>query len=152
AHELRDPEAASSGVVAWRLLRALGLTEEGMTRELATALHLSIVEDTGWFRYGNTNPEAYRLAAACVAAGAAPWSLARWLEEENSEASLRLLALVLQGLERHLARRLAILTRPGDMVREARAKPDDRGKLVNYARAVAGAEVGGRLSVGETDS
>src|SRR5581483_3899910 len=54
-------------------------------------------------------------------------------------------------LERHLEGRLAMLTLTDDMMRQARAKPDDIGKLVNYARALAGVEVGALLTEGEKD-
>jgi phosphoesterase RecJ-like protein len=151
AHTLRDPTAASSGVVAWRLLRALGATEATMGREVATSLLVSLVEDTGWFRYASTNPEALHLASACVAAGAAPWELALELDESNSVASLRLLQLVLSTLDRRCDGRLAMLTLTDEQMHEAQATPDDVLKLVNYARGLRGVEVGALLTHGDKD-
>jgi phosphoesterase RecJ-like protein len=146
---LRDAHAASAGVIAWRLLAALGLDEAALPRDLATALFVSLVEDTGWFRYPGTNPEALRLAGACVQAGVSTWEIALLLDESLSEASLRLLCQVLPSLERHAEGRLAILMLTDQMMRDADAAPDDVGKLVNYARAVRGVEVGALITVSD---
>lgn len=148
---VRDPAAASAGIVAWRLLSLLGLREDAMPAPIATALLVSIVEDTGWFRYPSTTPEAFRLGAACVAAGAQPWELALHLDESNSTASLRLLRLVLETLERHCDGRLALLTLTDAQMHEAQAGPDDVLKLVNYARGLRGVEVGALLTIGDRD-
>lgn len=146
---LRDPAATSAGVIAWRLLAALGLREEAMPNPLATALLVSLVEDSGWFRYPGTNAEAFRLAMACSTAGVSTWDAALALDESLSEGALRLLTLVLPTLERHSEGRLALLTLTDQMLHDARAVPDDIGKLVNYARAVRGVEVGGLLTIGD---
>lgn len=148
---VRDASAASTGVLCWRLLAELGLREEDMSPAIATALLTSLVEDTGWFRYPCTSPEALRLAAACIAAGASPWGLALELEESNSPASLRLLRLVLGTLELHCDERLALLTLTDDMMREAGATPDDVPNLVNYARSLRGVEVGALLTHGNRE-
>ena len=149
ALDVRDADAASSGVVAWRLLARLGLTEADMPRAVAEALYVSLVEDTGWFRYQNTNREALHLASVCVERGVVPWDLSLHLDESNSEASLRLLALVLASLERHCDGRLAILTMTDEMMQQAKASPDDVGKFVNYARGLRGVEVAALLTHGD---
>lgn len=146
---LRDPRAASAGVIAWRLLAALGLDEAALPRELAMALFVSLVEDTGWFRYPGTDAEALRLAGACVRAGVSTWDIALALDESQSEASQRLLCQVLPSLERHCDGRLALLTLTDQMLRAAEASPDDVGKMVNYARALRGVEVGGLITVSD---
>lgn len=146
---LRDPTATSAGVIAWRLLAALGLREEAMPAPLATALLVSLVEDSGWFRYPGTNAETFRLAMACTAAGVSTWDVAMALDESLSEASLRLLTQVLPTLERHAGGRLAVLTLTDQMLHEAQAAPDDVGKLVNYARALRGVDVGALFTIGD---
>lgn len=148
---LRDPAAASAGVISWRLMEALGLEEARMDRKLAMALLVSLVEDTGWFRYPSTNPEALRLASACLQAGASPWDLALRLDESASPEGLRLLQLVLGTLERHCGGKLALLTLSDDLMRQAGATPDDVPKLVNYARGLRGVEIGALITLGDHD-
>ncbi len=146
---LRDQSAGSAGVIAMRLLGALGMAEAELPLDLATALFVSLVEDTGWFRYPNTNPEVFRLAQAAIAAGVKTWEVALLLDEQLSEASLRLLALVLPTLERHCGGKLALLTLTDQMLRDAQATMDDVLKLVNYARALRGVQIGGQITVSD---
>jgi phosphoesterase RecJ-like protein len=146
---LRDQLAGSAGVMAMRLLATLGVREEALPLELATALFVSLVEDTGWFRYPNTNPEVFRMATAAMRSGVNTWEVALLLDEQLSEASLRLLTKVLPTLERHCDGRLAILTLNDQMLREAQATMDDVGKLVNYARALRGVDIGGQITVSD---
>jgi phosphoesterase RecJ-like protein len=146
---LRDAGASSAGVIAWRLLSALGLREDAMPRELAMALFVSLVEDSGWFRYPGTNAETFRLGMACMNAGVSTWDVALALDESLSEGALRLLTRVLPTLERHAGGRLALLTLTDQMLHEAQAVPDDVGKLVNYARALRGVDVGALLTISD---
>ena len=146
---LRDQNAGAAAVIAMRLLGALGISEDALPLDLATALFVSLVEDTGWFRYPNTDQEVFRLAMAARQSGVSSWEVALQLDEQLSEASLRLLTLVLPTLERHCAGQLALLTLTDQMLHEAHATMDDVGKLVNYARALRGVEVGGQITVSD---
>jgi phosphoesterase RecJ-like protein len=148
---IRDPLAASAGVLAFRLLATLGLREESLPQPVALCLLASIVEDTGWFRYPSTTPGLLRLAASCVSAGAAPWELALQLEESSSAASLHLLREVLGTLELLHDGRLALLTLTDEMMGRAQAGPDDVPKLVNYARGLRGVMIGALLTEGEKE-
>jgi len=68
------PDAASTASLVVELGDALGLSP---TPEQAEALYLGLIGDTGSFRFTNTSPEALRLGADLVAAGADPAELAR---------------------------------------------------------------------------
>lgn len=146
---LRDPSAGSAGVIAMRLLSQLGVTADDIPKELATALFVSLVEDTGWFRYPGTNAEVFGLAQAAMHSGVSSWDVALALDEQLSEASLRLLTQILPSLERHCDGKLALLTLTDQMLRDAGATMDDIGKPVNYARALKGVDVGGLITVSD---
>src|SRR5215218_7611158 len=60
-------DASSTGEVVRDLLRELGVE---MTPDIAEALYIALVTDTGRFQYTNTTPKALRLAAELVEAGA----------------------------------------------------------------------------------
>jgi phosphoesterase RecJ-like protein len=60
------PDASSTGEVLRDLLRELGLE---LTPDIAEALYIALVTDTGRFQYTNTTPKALRLAAELVEAG-----------------------------------------------------------------------------------
>src|SRR5438094_8036682 len=61
------PDASSTGEVLRDLFRELGIE---LTPEIAEALYIALVTDTGRFQYTNTTPKALRLAAELVEAGA----------------------------------------------------------------------------------
>src|ERR671934_1746239 len=61
------PTASSTGEVLRDLFAELGVA---MTPEIAEALYIALVTDTGRFQYSNTTPKALRLAAELVEAGA----------------------------------------------------------------------------------
>src|SRR6266508_4111214 len=61
------PDASSTGEVLRDLFRELDVE---LTPEIAEALYIALVTDTGRFQYANTTPKALRLAAELVEAGA----------------------------------------------------------------------------------
>src|SRR6266540_7151813 len=61
------PDASSTGEVLHDLFRELGVE---LTPDIAEALYIALVTDTGRFQYTNTTPKALRLAAELVEAGA----------------------------------------------------------------------------------
>jgi bifunctional oligoribonuclease and PAP phosphatase NrnA len=135
-----DPGAASVGVLVARLAVALGLP---ISAEAAQGIFVSLVSDTGSFRYANTNSEAFNLAASLVAdRGVDPWAVAQKLGEEVPLARYRLLAAALGALELVHDGRVAVMTVTEEMVRAAGAKWEHSEGLVNYARALEGVECG----------
>jgi phosphoesterase RecJ-like protein len=78
-----QPEASATGVLIYRLLEAMG---RPLTPRIADCLYAAIMTDTGGFRFSNTNPEAFRIAAALVDAGAAPQGLYSAAYERDSMA------------------------------------------------------------------
>src|SRR5438046_1991747 len=60
-------DASSTAEIVRDLLAALGVS---LTPEIAEALYVGLVTDTGKFQYTNTSPKALRLAADLVEAGA----------------------------------------------------------------------------------
>ncbi|MFW5866459.1 MAG: DHH family phosphoesterase [Armatimonadota bacterium] len=73
--QLVDPAAAATVVLVREIARELGVPE--LTAEVARALYVGLIADTGCFRFTNTTPEAMCLGAELIAAGADPSELAR---------------------------------------------------------------------------
>jgi bifunctional oligoribonuclease and PAP phosphatase NrnA len=135
-----DPAASSVGVMVARIARHLGWE---LGREAALGIYVSLVTDTGSFRYANTNAEALRLAADLVeGCGVDPWRISERLGERGSLARYRLLAAALSTLETTQEGRLAFMTVTQEMVDSAGAAWDDTDGLVNYTRAIRGVECG----------
>lgn len=86
------PDASSTGEVLADVFHELGVR---MTPEIAEALYIALVTDTGRFQYSNTTPKALRLAAELVEAGADIHRVFKGVYENVQFAKLKLLARAL---------------------------------------------------------
>jgi phosphoesterase RecJ-like protein len=86
-------DASSTGEVLRDLFRELGV---GLTPDIAEALYIALVTDTGRFQYTNTTPKALRLAAELVEAGADVHRVFQGVYESVQFAKLKLLARALE--------------------------------------------------------
>jgi bifunctional oligoribonuclease and PAP phosphatase NrnA len=136
---LCDPEAASTGVLVARIARHLSWP---ISTEAALGLYVSLVSDTGSFRYSNTNAEALALASLLIERGVDPWDISERLFERASLARYRLLASALSGLELVLEGKVALMTITDEMIKQSGAAWEDSIDMVNYARGLAGVECG----------
>lgn len=132
-----EPEAASTGVVIWHLLKNLKVK---LTKEMANLVFCTITVDTGSFKYSNTTAGVFELASELVASGADPWFVARHLEEENPPARFRLLGLCLQTLRVELGGAYACMEVTQEMLKEAQAGEDYSDEFANIPRSIAGVE------------
>ncbi|MEA2125714.1 MAG: bifunctional oligoribonuclease and phosphatase NrnA [Solirubrobacteraceae bacterium] len=92
------PNASSTAEIVWTLLEPLGVT---LTHEIAEALYVGLVTDTGKFMYENTGPMAHRMAAALLEVGIDAQAIYRHLYEGIPEAKLDLLSRGLSNIERY---------------------------------------------------
>lgn len=104
------PEASCTAEIVWDLMHELGVRP---TREIAEALYVGLITDTGKFMYENTGPRAHLMAADLIEAGVDTHDIYRRLYEGMPYAKLELLGRALSNVRRHDAGRLtmAILTR-----------------------------------------
>ncbi len=132
------PDASSTGEILRDLFRELGVD---LTPEIAEALYIAVVTDTGQFSYSNTSPKALRLAAELIEAGADFHLVFQRVYENVEFAKLKLLARALERAEVLEGGRLVIshLLR-GDFAELAASETYSEG-IIDYLRAVEGAEL-----------
>lgn len=145
ALNLVDLEAAAVGEMVADLLDLLGWP---LTPEIATNLWVSLVSDTGSFRYGNTTAKALALAARLVAEGAKPAEAGEALYESVPLTAFRLERLVLGTLALHDEGRVATIELPRRFLAESGASSEESEGLVNRARAIAGVRAAALLREG----
>jgi phosphoesterase RecJ-like protein len=131
-------DASSTGELLADLGEALGLP---LTPEIAEALYVALVTDTGRFQYTNTTPKALRLAADLVEAGADVHKVFQGVYETVQFAKLKLLARALDRAQIFDGGRVVVSyllrTDFGDVGAE---EPYSEG-IIDYLRAVEGAEL-----------
>lgn len=133
-----DPKASAVGEMIYRLYKAFGVRPR---REEARCLYVSIVTDTGSFRYRSTTPAVHRIAADLVETGVSPLRVAQDLYECHSPRDLQFLGAVLQGLKSTAGGKAAWLEIPRGLFQRFRPGSEIVDELVNYPRSVQTAEV-----------
>lgn len=93
---LVDVEASSTAEIVYELAGVLGVD---LTAEIAEALYVGLVTDTGKFMYENTDERSHRMAAALVEAGVKVNDVYRRLYEHAPVEKLKLLAVALGKIE-----------------------------------------------------
>ncbi|MDP9227691.1 MAG: bifunctional oligoribonuclease/PAP phosphatase NrnA [Actinomycetota bacterium] len=102
---LVDVEASSTAEIVYELAGLLGVT---MTLEIANALYVGLVTDTGKFMYENTDERSHRMAAALLEVGVDVNDIYRRLYEHAPLEKLKLMALALNNIEMYEDGALAI--------------------------------------------
>jgi phosphoesterase RecJ-like protein len=90
--------ASCTAEIVWDLMRGLGVDA---TPEIADALYVGLVTDTGKFMYENTGTRAHVMAAELIAAGVDVHEIYRRLYEGVPFAKLELLSHALQNVRRY---------------------------------------------------
>jgi len=135
---LIDPNASSTGEVLRDVFAALGVE---LTPDIAEALYIALVTDTGRFQYSNTTAKSLRLAAELVEAGADIHRIFRGVYETVQFAKLKLLARALERAQIYDGGRLVVsyLVR-SDFTDIGAAEAYSEG-IIDSLRAVEGADM-----------
>src|SRR5919204_299666 len=131
-------DASSTAEILRDLFGQLGVK---LTPEIAEALYIAVVTDTGRFQYTNTTPKALRLAAELVEAGADVHPVFQGVYESVQFAKLKLLARALEPAPVYEGGAIVVsyLVRT-DFAEVGAAEPYSEG-IIDYLRAVEGAQM-----------
>ena len=112
-----------------------------LTPEIAEALYIGLVTDTGRFQYANTTPKALRLAAELVERGADVHKVFESVYESVQFAKLKLLARALDRAQIYDGGRIVVSWLRRDDFAEVGAEEPYSEGIIDFLRAVEGAEV-----------
>jgi phosphoesterase RecJ-like protein len=135
---LIDAGASSTAEIVRDVLFALDVP---LTPEIAEALYVGLVTDTGRFQYTNTTPKALRLAAELVEAGADVHGIFRHVYESVQFAKLKLLARALERAQVFEGGRLVVSYLLKDDFGDVGAEEPYSEGIIDYLRAVEGSEM-----------
>ncbi|HSJ18344.1 MAG TPA: bifunctional oligoribonuclease/PAP phosphatase NrnA [Solirubrobacterales bacterium] len=130
-----DTEASSTAEIVFRLAGELGVE---LTPEIASALYVGLVTDTGRFMYENTDESAHRMAAALIDAGVDVNDIYRRLYERVPIEKLRLVARALEKIERVDDGRLTLTHLAAEDYRATGASEVLTEGIIDFVRAVEG--------------
>jgi bifunctional oligoribonuclease and PAP phosphatase NrnA len=135
---LVDTEASCTAEIVLRLAKLLGAE---ITPEIATALYVALVTDTGRFMYENTSPAAHRMAADLIEAGVDVHDIYRRLYERVPLAKLHLVARAVQRIELLDDCQLAVTHISDEDYSDTGSNEAMTEGIIDHVRALEGAEV-----------
>jgi bifunctional oligoribonuclease and PAP phosphatase NrnA len=135
---LVDTQASCTAEIIYRLARLLGAE---ITPEIATALYVALVTDTGRFMYENTGPDAHRMAAELIEEGVDVHDIYRRLYERVPIEKLHLVARAVDRIQRLDECRLAVTYISAQDYFETGANEALTEGIIDHVRALEGAEV-----------
>ncbi|MBI5499328.1 MAG: DHH family phosphoesterase [Deltaproteobacteria bacterium] len=142
----RDTSAPCVGEIIVRLADLLG---HELDRPLAEAAYVSLVMDTGFFRYPSVTPQAFRLAARLLEAGVSPWKVAYRCDEDFPASRLTMLVEVLATLRLDAAGTVATLVVAPGLLPRLGLPNEYLENVINFARGIRGVEVAAQLKVND---
>jgi phosphoesterase RecJ-like protein len=101
-----DVKAAATGLLVLRIARAMGVPLDVVA---ARGVFTSLVTDTGWFKYSNTDAETLSVAAEMVRLGVVPCDLYAAIYQSRSHLQPAYVARLLSRMQYFADERLAVI-------------------------------------------
>jgi phosphoesterase RecJ-like protein len=136
-HYLVDLGAAATGQLVYEMIRRRG---HPVDRRMALGFYVSILTDTGSFRFSNTDRRAHEAAGELLELGVDPNETYENVYGNSSLERLRLLGRALSTMRTEEDGRLLVIVLPRETVRECGAVPADTEGFVDIARSAKDCE------------
>jgi phosphoesterase RecJ-like protein len=147
---LVDPTASCTAEIVWDLMGGLGVQP---TPEIAQALYVGLITDTGRFMYENTSARAHVMAAELIGAGVDVPAIYRRVYEGVPYGKLALLARGLAKIRRYDNGQLTMTELDACDFAESGAEESYSEGVIDHLRAVEGTAVAAlirdRISAGD---
>jgi phosphoesterase RecJ-like protein len=130
--------ASCTAEIVYDLALLLGVR---ITPEIASALYVGLITDTGKFMYENTNAHTHRVAADLIDAGVNVDDTYRRLYEHVPLEKLRLVSRALEGIERYCDNRLVVSYITTADYEATGAGEEMTEGLIDHLRSIDGAKV-----------
>lgn len=137
-YKIVDPSACATAEIVYRLINQLNVK---INRSMAFSIYTGIMTDTGSFRFSNTNQEAFAICEEMVSLGVDPNYVASHVSVAYSLSRIKLLNMVLESIEVSKNGKLSIMALTQEMLNKTGSKPEDLGRLINYARHIEDVKV-----------
>lgn len=130
-----DDKACATGEMIYRLIREV---EGEVTSEEAVPIYVSVVTDTGNFRFSNTTPSVLTMAADLVSKGADVPNVYQQIFERNTPSFVRLLGTALASIRQDETGRLGYIVLSRDMMKSVGADGEDTSDIINGILTIEG--------------
>ena len=132
---LADITACATGELIYDFACTLDLE---ITPDIARAIYIAMLTDTGGFRFSNTTPRCHAIAGELLNAGVNPEDMYVRIYASSPPGRVQLLAEVLATLQFDQDAGLAWLSMPAGLIEKYDVRPEDLDGIVEHARSIAG--------------
>jgi len=130
--------ASCTAEMVWDLMHGLGVRA---SPQIAEALYVGLITDTGRFMYENTGPTAHRMAAELIEAGVDVAGVYRRLYEGMPTGKLALMGRALGQIQRFDSGELTLVALSAGDFAQAHAEESYSEGIIDQLRALEGAKV-----------
>jgi len=135
---LVEVDASCTAEIVYDLARLLGVE---ITKEMAAALYVGLITDTGKFMYENTKAHTHRVAAELIDAGVDVDDTYRRLYEHVPLEKLRLVSRALEKIQLHCDDRLVLTYITAEDYAATGAGEEMTEGVIDHLRSIEGTKV-----------
>ncbi len=135
---LVDTTSASAGLVIYEFLKQ---NSAKISKDCATCLYVSVVEDTGFFSYSNLSEKTFYSVSELVGYGADAVEIATLLKSRVSLAKTRLLGYMLNNFDLYFNAKVAFVSIDREILAQTGARRYDTKNIINVLRDIVTVEV-----------
>ena len=144
---LVDPVAAACGEIIYDVLTEMGAQ---LDIPMANALYTAISTDTGCFRFANTRPHTFQVAAACAAVTPDIYTLNQTLFGSTSLARLKIQGWMLENARFLADGKIAVCALPLAVEKQIGVTEDDMENISGFPRSIEGVKIAATLRQSES--
>ena len=133
--EVIDRDASASGEIVHEIIRVMN---GDLSREMAEAIYVSLITDTGHFRFSKTRPLSHRIAASLLEKGIRPDEIFQKIYENQPEGFIRLMGHALLGVQRAVGGALAWTVLDREVQEKFGVASEDTGPIINTMLSIKG--------------
>jgi len=133
--------APATGYIVWKFLNTISLYNKIYPLKIGRPLYMSLITDTGSFKYSNTTSDAHMMAANLIESGVKGYEIQRDIYEQQKFISILLLSKVVQDLNCSKNMKVVWTIITQNMLEEIGASEHDIDGITEYIRSIKNVEI-----------
>ena len=139
-YTLVDVNSPATGYTVWKYFKEFHYRKL-IPKNIASPLYVSLISDTGSFKYENTTSDAHIMAANLIESGVDSYLIQKKIYDTNSLAHVLLLGHVINNIKFEFKDKVAWAYLDDEILSKYNASSDDIDGITDYLRAINSVEV-----------
>ena len=136
-----DTKSPAAGYMVWKYFEYLGMNSEPLPLNISKSLYISLVADTGRFKYQSTNSDTHKMAAHLLESNFNVYEIHRPLYEEQNFIYIKLLSKVINTLNISKNFKVVYTIITPEMLKDVGASISDVDGITEYIRNIKNVEI-----------